>query len=323
MRWPKGLATVEDGWIRLVHVQEEYNPFDHYHPEPGGSPASLYLEFASLDDQDKDQVAAFVTKYGLLGLEARQLQQRVEEAYDRRIRELEDERWTYAARGAYYHSLINRPDAPQEELSDAKRFFAAMEESLENPSVNFETEDQAARSQLARAVQALSARTAATPRDTGPRYGGQERLEEFQEAAGHMRRVLTFWKAYKQGDTDALRSAMESGGTTTLATSQAEVRAAAARLLSLWMNQQLVPRVWPRLTFDGGNPVHTWGARDLLAAMYVMVYLDIAGPFPPIQCANVTCRRFFIPSRAKNTYCSEDCSAAQRMRRHRQSERDQ
>jgi len=77
MQWKRTRYYIEDGFIKEVPGSkvERYDPFDFYFRDTGkrSETGILYLEFISLNENNEDEIEGFVNRYGILGLERRQL----------------------------------------------------------------------------------------------------------------------------------------------------------------------------------------------------------------------------------------------------------
>ncbi len=302
----RGVAVIEDGWIHLVHVQDRYDPFDHYHPR--GEAPGLHYEFASLDDQDEEAIKAFVGRYGLLGLELRKVKEMETEVIAAARRD--------TRRALALGSILGRAieeegfaDAPTAHLV---RIVEGLPEAERSNLLEEEMKAETIRNRLAQAaIVSLKAERS-------------ERLEDFREEVRWMRQALRIWRAHKDRDEAFLRGLMPQAaeGRPGAASTETPLERGEALLTAL-TSRKLLGRVWPDLEFKNGEAVQTWRTSDLLAAMYLMLSLDMAGSLPVRQCANAACHRFFSPSREKQVYCRKECAAAERLRRFRRKKREE
>ena len=64
----------------------------------------------------------------------------------------------------------------------------------------------------------------------------------------------------------------------------------------------------------------TWGWRfpSLLAACYMMMFMDMVAGQMPRKCGNLTCLRTFVTTRSNQYYCHPSCQQSEKQRRYRQ-----
>lgn len=79
----------------------------------------------------------------------------------------------------------------------------------------------------------------------------------------------------------------------------------------------------PRIGTESRPWQWEWTVPSLLAACYLMLYLDLVEGMRYLQCANETCTRTFTPSRSDHKYCSDSCARAQAQREYRRREKRQ
>lgn len=325
MQWSKGAAVIEGEVIKLFRAGT-YNPFDCYYPD--GQRKSLYLEFISLDETDEEAIKTFVSKYGLLGLERRKVEQKIKEGYENLLKVMTRFMLDNFLAGFRAGSTLASSSTSAEEkkaiVGNTKNLFQA----AILPGEEWERKWEEGRQQLKQeaaehAFQELQRISRGEKEET-------ENLGEFQREICLMRGVVGLWRAYVETDINELSSnlALVWHCSTYGAEEKKPIEGDAEFLLRYAevtlessLNRQLATAVWPRIArFEDCKPLQRWAAKDLLSAMYWMFALDMTR-IPPRQCANIACRRFFLPSRQKQEYCSPGCQAAQKSRRYRQRRR--
>jgi len=282
MQWKRARYYIEDGFIKEIPGSkvERYDPFDFYFRDTGkrSETGILYLEFISLNENNEDEIEGFVNRYGILGLERRQLLNSLLSTYLHGIDTLVDSSKVQAKALSEAGAYLQK----QFELAKDKGLAAMLAAARMIPKSE---EIKPAFEPIARAV--LLADKLAS-----------ERVEDFSAQIKVMRTLANHWEILtKEGvsEKDKLKAR------TKLATAfKEELRG-----------------VQPIVVFEGLKPVEMRTAPELLSAMYAMFELDVTKGIAVLSCGNKPCNKRFTPKDPRQVYCSNSCARAQVQREYR------
>lgn len=293
--WVRRRYYVEDGYIKPIpgSREEKYNPFDAYYgAERAEEGRSLYLELVELDEKDPRAIEEFCSRWGILGLFWQ----------DQGVAEIV--RTPFG--GEHWLPLDARKDTVAETLGRiraALEFRANFADKFDR--TDLDPEDikilgkQAAGVDWANTIKwpeglgwIWSDGWASSDQDEGIRMASFDTLCESVEQFG--RAVAWFRSTYVLASRYTARL------------SHPEEIAKLESNLALYVNT-----VRPNPVFHGdlqhGRWAWEWHFPSLLAAAYMMLFLDLIGGRNLRFCADEACRKPFVADRSDKLYCSPKC----------------
>lgn len=285
IEWRRRPTEVKDGRIWVIKGFPEENY--NVLDYSGASGEALYVTFASVDDSNPAEIRKFCDKYGLLGLiHSRRYQSRKNsEEYVMLL--------TNKERGSY--STINEDIPPDINDSLTVELIERMDEEENSESI---TDIQIEIIRMRAVLDTLDAM--ARKRDSSMLLSLTRAVCLGAKGYDHTRDDGTIQPEYEQF---------------------LFAKTNISEIISSYLGDiSPVLRVDPDTRgFAGG-----WQVDNLLAAMYLMLFLELSKGGLIKHCENETCSNFFSVSieKADKKYCSQSCARAQASRVYRRREKE-
>lgn len=289
IRWTRQPCEIKDGrvWKVMDVPSEEYNvmEFNGYFGKP-----PLYDTFASIDHTDMKQIKAFYDKFGFLGFNTSQKYRSREANKD-------------------YMELIGNLQSGREVV-------------CHNPMDYLSPEIEAGINEYIAQLQEINENS--------------ESIEDIQREIIIMKSILEALEGITAHDSSKLAESignalsLSADNSTLEEYGKNELRISGDPFITARINiAELINRylddISPAMDVDvySRNLVGGWEIDNLLAAIYLLLFLDLSKGKLIKHCMNETCTRFFPVSADKidTKYCNPSCARAQASREYRRREK--
>jgi hypothetical protein len=292
MKWYKAQITEIDGKVIYIAPVKEcnaYNPFNYYIK----ASSSIYHEFASINENNIREISAFIEKYGVLGLESEKDIYKKENQFKILLKSDYD----------FLESIIEQDKGKiAQQISSLSEQVRLFKETDENSEINkrFESIDEI-KNEI-RTMRLLLDLKCNIKKIVNP-----EDVDEYAQKIYELDSNITFDETFIiQTEANKLNFVNKN-----LAKEANAHLLIAATIKGKMKNASFDLNVNYDYEKKQFETVMTWHPKNLITAMYTMLYMDIVGQKIISRCQNPSCNRFYTMQTLKqDKYCSNECASA-------------